>query len=352
MSRSAYLIILFLGFLVLGCEKPSTSVLLSTPNTTEISGNIMTIDYKIVIGLKLTPSETKQAESIIAETFHEINTIFNRWNPESELSKLNRLPGGIKVPISKAMQDFLEQTDHVVSLTDGRFDPTVEPLYQLWKNKLNNGKIPTDAEIENLIPAIGWEKVHFEEGIFFKDHPNTSLDLGGIVKGHCVDLLVERLNFAGFKNVLVEWGGEIRASGIHPDHRPWRIFISRLGNPNPEAAIANIELIDSAIATSGDYLQNWTFHGPEGVRIYFHIINPQTHAPLEASYSSIANASVLAPNCALADGLATALMMFKDLDQAEAWIKQKQSIIADLKSWVVTREVLYPEMMEKRQEER
>ena len=138
-----------------------------------------------------------------------------------------------------------------------QFDPTIEPIQQLWKNRLNEAREPGPDEIAALLPATGWNKIHIEKGLFWKDHDGCSLDLGGIAKGYCVDLLVEQLNAAGYPDVFVEWGGEIRASGRHPDKRPWNIFISRLGNSNPSLAIATIALRDQAIATSGDYMQFW-----------------------------------------------------------------------------------------------
>lgn len=301
----------------------------------------MTIDYRILIGHALNSSEKNSIFEIIKRTFDEVNQIYNKWNPLSELSQLNRLKAGIKVRLSPQLEQLLLLTDKIVRLTEGRFDPTIEPLQALWKKYLEQGKIPSTTEVQSIASVIGWNKIHFERGSFYKDADETSLDLGGIAKGYCVDLLVERLNQAGFENVFVEWGGEIRASGEHPDKRPWTIFISRFGNTNPEKAIAVLSLRGQAIATSGDYLQNWQIEseGKAQEKIsYFHVIDPVALQPRIATQQSIASASVLASTCAMADGLATAAMMFSSIQEAQEWADQMKMQIPELSFWIVSRD--------------
>jgi FAD:protein FMN transferase len=309
----------------------------SPPQTTTFAGNVMTIDYKIIVGSPITAADKDGVQQIMFATFQEVNSIYNKWNPQSELSRLNQSPAKIKIRISKQLEKLLAETDKIVKLTGGRFDPTIEPLQQLWKSKLEKGTVPSESDIQTVSEAIGWDKIHFGQGVFWKDHLTTSLDLGGIAKGYCVDLLVERLNKAGFAHVFVEWGGEIRASGHHPDNRPWNIYISRLENENPDQAIATLSLVDQAIATSGDYLQNWiVFDEKSGKEVtYFHIIDPLTRRPLLSTSRSIASASVLAANCTLADGLATAAMMFHTQEEAEAWIESLGEL--GIQAWFYTR---------------
>lgn len=135
----------------------------------------------------------------------------------------------------------------------------------------------------------------------------------------------------------MEWGGEIRASGQHPDKRPWKIFISRLGDPDPSHAIATVELHDQAIATSGDYMQFWKVTLPGGgERLYFHIINPTTYRPLIATTTSIASVSVLASTCTFADGIAKVGMMFPTVKEAEKWADEIHSQYPDTQFWFLT----------------
>ena len=62
-----------------------------------------------------------------------------------------------------------------------------------------------------------------------------------------------------------------------------------------------LSLTDQSLATSGNYRNYFEVDG----RRYSHTISPKTGWPVE---DPIASASVLADNCALADGVATAMM--------------------------------------------
>jgi FAD:protein FMN transferase len=301
--------------------------------TALFSGNEMTIDYKIIVGQRLSPHEETVIKTLIQETFTEVNTLYNKWNPQSELSQLNQLPANLKKEISPELFQLLELTQKMVLLTEGRFDPTIEPLQQLWRAALLKKTVPSEEEIQSIVPAIGWDKIHYEDRLFWKEHAQTRLDLGGIAKGYCVDLLVERLNAKGFYDVFVEWGGEIRASGQHPNQRPWNIFISRLGDTNPENSIAHLNLINQAIATSGDYLQNWS----TDTQTFFHVLDPKNHHLMPIKSGSIAMTSVLGSSCAEADALATALMVFSSVKEAEIWAESIKEKRPGVMYWIISR---------------
>jgi thiamine biosynthesis lipoprotein len=326
-----FLCLLFPLLLFISCQKDSA------PSTTFFEDNVMTINYHITIGTKLDSDKKQSVEKLIASVFSEINFIYNKWNPNSEISKLNRLKANEIVPLSAELEDFLKKTQQIVELSEGLFDPTIEPLQRIWKQHLALGEEPSQNEIQAIMPAVGWDKIHFENGFFSKDHDLTSIDLGGIAKGYCVDLLVERLNAEGYKDVFVEWGGEIRASGQHPANRPWHIFISRLEDTNPTHAIAHLDLHDEAIATSGDYLQNWKITRNGVSKVYFHILDPRTGYPLISSESRISSASVLAPTCMFADGLATVAMMFSSVEEAKAWSLKVQEKFPEVTFWMITK---------------
>ncbi|MBA3815087.1 MAG: FAD:protein FMN transferase, partial [Parachlamydiaceae bacterium] len=160
----------------------------------------------------------------------------------------------------------------------------------------------------------------------------------------CVDRLVENLSKKGFTDVYVEWGGEIHCQGQHPEKRPWTVFVSRLGNTDPSQAIAVLAINNSSIATSGDYLQNWTINShvsllnENNATTFFHIFDPKTLRPLESSLTSIASASVTAPSCAFADGLATTAMMFPTLGEAEVWANTIKEKYPEISFWLVNRQ--------------
>ncbi|MFI0434392.1 MAG: FAD:protein FMN transferase [Parachlamydiaceae bacterium] len=282
----------------------------------------MTIDYHVIVGKRMNGEERGRVEQIIDTTFKKIDQIYNKWNPASEISLLNRLKAGETVKLSKELEQFFYLTDSIVGLSQGKFDPTVEPLQQLWKSALEKGEIPPDCDVQRLLPAIGWKNIHFNDGMFFKDHDETRLDLGGIAKGYCVDLLVEGLIEAGFYDVFVEWGGEVRANGQHPDDRPWRVISSYLENSNPEDVLVEINLENESVATSGDYIQNWTVNIEGEEMTLYHIIDPVTAQPLRVKKRAVSSGTVIAPTCVIADAFATIAMMYPTLEEANEWAKE------------------------------
>jgi thiamine biosynthesis lipoprotein len=314
-------------FLILswGCNTPVP------PPVTIFANTQMTMQYRVLIGDSLNPNDKKAVQSIIEAVFTKINKIYNNWNPESELSFLNNLKSGVKYPISKELANFLQKTESIVHISESKFDPSIAPLLKLWKEKLKNKLIPSSNEINLVAEAVGWNHFHIYDGLFWKDHDFSSLDLGGIVKGYAIDLIVEGLNSVGYANVFVEWGGEMRASGTHPEGRPWQVCVSKLGNSHSQVAV--ISLNDVAVASSGDYFQNWTVGGVT----YFHIIDPIKHTPLIATYDSICSVSVTAPTCMLADALATTAMLFPTVDESKKWLQKMKEHFPSIKYWIMTR---------------
>jgi len=119
------LILPILLILFAGCSQSDA------PTASTFHGNVMTIDYHIIVGA--TPEQHAGIQRIIAASFDEIDSVYNKWNPQSELSSINCHAGGTPIPLSQKLEKLLVLTDQVVKLTAGRFDPTIEPVQQLWK---------------------------------------------------------------------------------------------------------------------------------------------------------------------------------------------------------------------------
>jgi thiamine biosynthesis lipoprotein len=226
----------------------------------------------------------------------------------------------------------------------------------VWKQSLEVGIEPEDLILEELQPAIGWNLIQRTTQrtthILSKPHTKMRFNFDGVAKGFCVDRLVEEINAIGYDNLYVEWGGEIRVSGQHPTGRPWRVMVTGIGGDhNPAENIEMLELNDQAIATSGDYYQQWkvtssaaktannakTANTDKTTKIYTHIVDTTTLQALEVAPNQIASATVVAPTCALADMLATTCMLFPNAKEASAWAELVQEDIPETQFWIITR---------------
>ena len=92
-------------------------------------------------------------------------------------------------------------------------------------------------------------------------------------------------------------------SGLNREKKPWWVGVE---SPNPASGrgiFRTLELLDGAMATSGDYRNFRTCE--DGTR-FSHIIDPHTGRPAETDVASV---SVLAESCMDADAVATALFV-------------------------------------------
>lgn len=293
------------------------------PRLLTFSGEAMTMFYRVSVENLFSSEQETLVRMIIVNTFQEIDQIYNHWNYNSEISRVNRAKAGERILLSKELAEFLAFTEKWVVLTGGRFDPTIHPLQQLWKAKLSHGEIPEEQEIRAVLPSIGWNHVHLEGRSLWKDSGLLAFDLGGIAKGYAVDLLVERLADAGYRSVYVEWGGELRTSGRHPEGRPWRL------------SIAGRELVEEeniALASSGDEFQFWRV----GETTYFHIFNPETRAPLVAKEGALCHATVAADKCCCADVIATTALLFETEADAKNWLESLRGRVPKFDYWIVS----------------
>jgi len=129
------------------------------------------------------------------------------------------------------------------------------------------------------------------------DDPAIALDLGGIAKGHGVDRAAEALRAHGIDRGLVNVGGDLVAIGESEDGDPWRVGVR--APDDPTGLERTLEVVDAAVATSGDY-ERMFHHGGEQ---YHHLLDPATAAPRRSTTHSV---TVIADTCMTADAAATA----------------------------------------------
>ena len=176
---------------------------------------------------------------------------------------------------------------------------------------------PDLAELEKLRQHVGYRKLQLEGNMLGKSDPKVYLDLSAVAKGFAVDKLSQRLSSLGFRDHLVEIGGELKAKGSKPGGKTWVVGVEK---PTRGRSVQTLVGLDGmAIATSGVY-RNF-FETGDGV--VAHTINPKTG---EALASHLVSVSVLDKDCMRADALATAFLVMGERE-APAFAK-KQGVAA------------------------
>ncbi|WP_430462457.1 FAD:protein FMN transferase [Thalassolituus sp. LLYu03] len=289
----------FLSVILLSACAPTDQV-----NT--ISGPTMGTSYHIA--WRGDGADAEALKIAVDQRLIEINKSMSTYDPQSELSLINKGEVAVDaegwIAVSDGLEDVLQDSLAIHNKSEGLFDPTVGPLVNLWGfgPQASLDKVPSDAELDAAKQKVGFEALTLDgASTRIRLSSPRYIDLSAIAKGWGVDQIAELLEHQGHASYMVEIGGEIRTAGVKPDGQAWRIAIER---PNSELQERAVELIiqpgSAAIATSGDYRN---YFEQDGVR-YSHTINPFSGRPITHTLASV---TVVADNCAMADGWATAL---------------------------------------------
>ena len=244
-------------------------------------------------------------QAIVDKTLEEVNAKMSHYIDDSEITRFNEWISTEPFEVSSDMFGVLELARQIGTATDGAFDITLAPLVNAWGfgPPGRAPKTPDANEIEALLGDTGWDLLELDaaSSSVRKTHGKLTADLSAIAKGYGVDQVVDALAMSGLENFMVEVGGEVRALGVNPQGRPWRIGIER-PIPGTRAIDLVVPLSNLALATSGDYRN---YYEIEGQRIS-HTIDPRTGNPITHTVASV---SVVHSSCAEADAYATGLLV-------------------------------------------
>ncbi|MBN1797319.1 MAG: FAD:protein FMN transferase [Spirochaetales bacterium] len=255
--------------------------------------------------------------------------LFDHRLPESPLFSLNN-EGSATLP--PQLTAIVQQALDLAENSGGAFDPTILPLLNLWEFE-TGGRVPIYKEIRKVLPLINYKRVIIQKNNQISIAPQMGLDLGGIAKGAVVDFMAHYLSGQGYTNYMIDAGGDLLLSGAKPDGNPWKIAVRHPRYASQEendhdrrsskAFLCIIEIDSSqtnkAIVTSGDYERFFIQNGKR----YHHIIDPHTGYPA----AELVSVTVIADNCTIADGLATAAFVL-GFKKGLSFLEQRQGVEA------------------------
>lgn len=279
----------------------------------ESSGKIFGTFYNVKYQLN------HSLDSSILETLEMVDASLSMFNPHSVVSQVN---SNLTSDVDSFFKEvFLLSTD-VSNQTEGCFDVTVAPLVNLWGFGFDRFEEVREHHVDSLLEFVGYKKVNLYGSQIFKSHASTQLDFSAVAKGYGVDCVARTLEKEGVSNYLVNIGGEIVAKGKSSVGKPWVVGIEIPDEDSLSLGThsARLQLNNAALATSGNYRR---FYYKDGKR-YAHTIDPHTGRPVE---HNLLSATVVAPNCALADAYATAFMVM-GLDRAKEILSRHNELSA------------------------
>ncbi len=270
-----------------------------------LSGRTMGTTYSVKYRPRQDIPSQKAMQIEVDALLTEINQTMSTYDPESELSRFNRMRTTDWVPVSASLLAVLKAALEIGAQSEGAFDITVGPLVNLWGfgPEFHHDHIPLESDIAAARTRSGLDKVTLSDTqpAIRKHRPDVFLDLSGIAKGYGVDRVAELMTAHGLEHYMVEIGGEIRVRGLKAHDTPWRIAIEKplSGERSVQTMLA---LSDIALATSGNYRNFFEIAG----RRYSHTIDPTTGWPVDNHLVSV---TVLADTSMRADAWATAFQV-------------------------------------------
>ncbi len=244
--------------------------------------------------------EKERAESVVEkvkELYHAKQKIFCRFSAESELSRLNQSLGVFQ-KASPAILYLAGRALHYNKISGGLYDPRIIGVLE----KIGYGKDFKKTDFAAAALPGNFPKIEGDLSRDLEVRENMILfrrrmDFSGIAKGYITDCAAEYLKKQGWKNFLVDSGGDMHIAGKNQEEKNWLIEIEGISEKK-----IMLELSEAGIATSGISRKKWEIQGKK----FHHLVNPKD--PNHFSYE-LRTVSVIAENTENADGRAKTLVL-------------------------------------------
>jgi thiamine biosynthesis lipoprotein len=228
-----------------------------------------------------------QAAQAVFKEIDRIERLFNRFDPSSEISRINRLEPGQKLSVGVETFECLAMAEEARRATGGAFDINVRALVKYKGRGMppSLDLVRTSGGFEAVLPAAKAG----ETGVL-------DLDLGGIGKGYALDRVLDVLADWSVENALVHGGTSTAiaigtAPGVCDPKKGWPVGVggewSCLGVPE------SFRLRGRALSGSGTEVKGK------------HVLDPRTGLPAGGHLAAWASH----PSAAVADALSTAFMV-------------------------------------------
>ena len=234
----------------------------------------------------------------VFQEFDRLENLMSVWREGSDILRVNAAAGEHAVPVNPEVREALTIAHQVSEWTGGTFDVTFGVLSGLWKFDYQDkdNTIPDRSEVLKRLPLINYRDLEVDDraGTAFLKRKGMRVNLGGIGKGYAVDRAVDILRRRGFRDFMIQAGGDMYVAGRRGE-RPWRLGIRDPRGP-AERSFAALDLSDGTFSTSGDYERFFMKNG----RRYHHILDLSIGEPAQGCRS----VTLVTDRAVIADALA------------------------------------------------
>jgi len=292
MKRKEWIhLIIIIGLLVIGFYKYRGRTY--SGNRSQLAMDTL-IEISVLTKHKNVNAQLDKAFSMVTEYEDK----FSYFNERSVLSNINNSPD-IMQSLDEDIYQILQLAERLYYESNHLYDVSIGNLVDIWD--FSKEIVPTEESISEALSKTGFDNVEYTETTIRLQN-GIRLNFGSICKGYIIDKVMEYLISQNPEEAKVNAGGDMR---LYSDgKRKWRVGIQH--PRDSESIIANLNIPDMAVVTSGDYERFFMVGGKR----YHHILNPLTGYPTDMTVS----VTILSPSAFLADALSTAAFVMNPND--------------------------------------
>jgi thiamine biosynthesis lipoprotein len=243
----------------------------------------------------------KEIDTVLAKIDRQISN----YRSDSDIERFNRSRSTAWQSLPPPVIQLLAIAQRVYRDSNGCYDPTVAPLFDLWGFRKATPHVPGPKAIAAVRREIGFNHVELDvpRHRLRKTIPQLAIDMSSLGEGYSISLLARVLEQHDIHNYIVEFGGDMLVKGHKPNQAKWRIAIAQ---PTPwklaAQEVATIENEDGvSVNTSGTYRRFFDKRG----KTYSHILDPRTGYPVT---HNLVSATVFDIDPRVGDAWATAML--------------------------------------------
>ncbi|MCF8362761.1 MAG: FAD:protein FMN transferase [Prolixibacteraceae bacterium] len=259
------------------------------------------------------------------DEIQRIEKLISSHLPGSQTYYINKQSGKSPVVVDDELFSLIKRCVKISRITDGAFDITFSPLYELWKFDGSMTSLPDSVDIKAQLELVDYRMIDVDSTSMEVYLPlkGMSVGFGAIGKGYAANMAKRVMIDAGAIGGFVNASGDILFWGKNKHDQPWKVAIASPLKNNE--MIGDILVSDLAVVTSGNYEKNFEVDG----KLYSHIIDPKTGYPVEEAVS----VTIVGPDAEIGDALATAVSVLgvKDGIKLINKIKYFEGLIIDEK---------------------
>lgn len=278
-----------------GCSSSSAQDLTTNPHseTELLMGTVVTI--------KIYDEDKADALEPAFERIRELDRLISSESDESDIEAINQKAGMEPVQVSDDIYPLIKKAIEYSANSDGGFDVSIGSLTSLWRIGFDDARKPEQAEIDDVLPLIGHEKVTLDDTLqtVFLEKEGMKIDLGAIAKGFISDEVLTVLEEHHVTSAVIDLGGNIYVMGLNASGEEWNVGIQNPLSTRGEV-VGRILTSDQTVVTTGIYERVLDIGGEK----YHHLLNPADGYPFD---NNIAGVSVVTKKSIDGDALSTVI---------------------------------------------